>query len=163
SAIDTMQQAASRMNNLLEDLLDTSKIEAGRYSIAPQPLDVSQMFEEAYSLLAPLALDKAIDISFHAEPDLRIHADPERLFQVLSNLVGNAIKFTPTQGKVGVVAMSDGEQIVFSVRDSGEGIPTYQLPFIFDRYWTMKEGNPNGTGLGLYITQGIIHAHGSNI
>lgn len=163
SAIDTMQQAASRMNNLLEDLLDTSKIEAGRYSIAPQPLEVSQIFEEAYSLLAPLALDKAIDISFHAEPELTIHADPERLFQVLSNLVGNAIKFTPMQGKVGVVAMSDGEQIVFSVRDSGEGIPADQLPFIFDRYWTLKEGNPNGTGLGLYITQGIIQAHGGKI
>ncbi|QNH75676.1 GAF domain-containing protein [Pseudomonas protegens] len=163
SAIDTMQQAASRMNNLLEDLLDTSKIEAGRYSIAPQPLEVSQVFEEAYSLLAPLALDKAIDISFHAEPELTIHADPERLFQVLSNLVGNAIKFTPMQGKVGVVAMSDGEQIVFSVRDSGEGIPADQLPFIFDRYWTLKEGNPNGTGLGLYITQGIIQAHGGKI
>ncbi|MGZ0706206.1 ATP-binding protein [Pseudomonas sp. L5B5] len=163
SAIDTMQQAASRMNNLLEDLLDTSKIEAGRYHIAPQPLDVSQIFEEAYSLLAPLALDKAIDISFHAEPDLKISADPERLFQVLSNLVGNAIKFTPKQGKVGVVAMSDGEQIVFSVRDSGEGIPAEQLPFIFDRYWTMKEGNPNGTGLGLYITQGIVQAHGGTI
>lgn len=98
SAIDTMQQAASRMNILLEDLLDTSKIEAGRYRIAPQPLDVAQIFEEAYSLLAPLALDKSIDISFHAEPDLTIHADPERLFQVLSNLVGNAIKFTPKQG-----------------------------------------------------------------
>lgn len=163
SAIDTMQQAASRMNNLLEDLLDTSKIEAGRYSIAPQPLEVSQMFEEAYSLLAPLALDKAIDISLHSEPDLKINADPERLFQVLSNLIGNAIKFTPKQGKVGVVAMSDGEQIVFSVRDSGEGIPGDQLPFIFDRYWTMKEGNPNGTGLGLYITQGIIQAHGGHI
>lgn len=163
SAIDTMQQAASRMNNLLEDLLDTSKIEAGRYSIAPQPLEVSQIFEEAYSLLAPLALDKAIDISFHAEPELTIHADPERLFQVLSNLVGNAIKFTPKQGKVGVVAMSDGEQIVFSVRDTGEGIPADQLPFIFDRYWTLKEGNPNGTGLGLYITQGIIQAHGGKI
>lgn len=163
SAIDTMQQAASRMNILLEDLLDTSKIEAGRYRIAPQPLDVAQIFEEAYSLLAPLALDKSIDISFHAEPDLTIHADPERLFQVLSNLVGNAIKFTPKQGKVGVVAMSDGEQIVFSVRDSGEGIPADQLPFIFDRYWTMKEGNPNGTGLGLYITQGIVQAHGGTI
>ncbi|POA59361.1 MULTISPECIES: ATP-binding protein [unclassified Pseudomonas] len=163
SAIDTMQQAASRMNILLEDLLDTSKIEAGRYRIAPQPLDVVQIFEEAYSLLAPLALDKSIDISFHAEPDLTIHADPERLFQVLSNLVGNAIKFTPKQGKVGVVAMSDGEQIVFSVRDSGEGIPADQLPFVFDRYWTMKEGNPNGTGLGLYITQGIVQAHGGTI
>nr|BFD44348.1 ATP-binding protein [Pseudomonas sp. FFPRI_1] len=163
SAIDTMQQAASRMNTLLEDLLDTSKIEAGRYQITPQLLDVSQIFEEAYSLLAPLALDKSIDIRFDAEPDLMIDADPERLFQVLSNLVGNAIKFTPKQGQVSILASSDGEQIVFSVRDSGEGIAEDQLPHIFDRYWTLKEGNPNGTGLGLYISRGIVEAHGGTI
>lgn len=160
SAIDTMQQAASRMNVLLEDLLDTSKIEAGRYVINPQPLEVSQIFEEAYSLLAPLALDKFIDLSFNAEPDLKVHADPERLFQVLSNLIGNAIKFTPKQGRIGVAAMTSGSEIVFTVRDSGEGIAPEQLPYIFDRYWTVKEGNPTGTGLGLYISQGIIKAHG---
>ncbi|QHF04256.1 GAF domain-containing protein [Pseudomonas asturiensis] len=160
SAIDTMQQAASRMNVLLEDLLDTSKIEAGRYTITPQPLEVSQIFEEAYSLLAPLAMDKSIEISFDAEPDLKVKADPERLFQVLSNLIGNAIKFTPKLGKIGVAAMSNGEDIVFTVRDSGEGIPPDQLPHIFERYWTVKEGNPSGTGLGLYISQGIIKAHG---
>ncbi|WP_449125490.1 ATP-binding protein [Pseudomonas viridiflava] len=160
SAIDTMQQAASRMNVLLEDLLDTSKIEAGRYTITPQPLEVSQIFEEAYSLLAPLAMDKSIDISFNAEPQLKVKADPERLFQVLSNLIGNAIKFTPKLGRIGVAAMSNGEEIVFTVRDSGEGIPPDQLPHIFERYWTVKEGNPSGTGLGLYISQGIIKAHG---
>lgn len=160
SAIDTMQQAASRMNVLLEDLLDTSKIEAGRYTITPQPLEVSQIFEEAYSLLAPLAMDKAIDISFNAEPNLKVSADPERLFQVLSNLIGNAIKFTPKQGRIGVAAMSNGDEIVFTVRDSGEGIPAEQLPHIFERYWTIKEGNPTGTGLGLYISQGIVKAHG---
>jgi chemotaxis family two-component system sensor kinase Cph1 len=160
SAIDTMQQAASRMNVLLEDLLDTSKIEAGRYTITPQPLEVSQIFEEAYSLLAPLAMDKAIEISFNAEPNLKVSADPERLFQVLSNLIGNAIKFTPKQGRIGVAAMSNGDEIVFTVRDSGEGIPAEQLPHIFERYWTIKEGNPTGTGLGLYISQGIVKAHG---
>ncbi|MGH8405688.1 MAG: GAF domain-containing protein, partial [Pseudomonas sp.] len=80
SAIDTMQQAAGRMNVLLEDLLDTSKIEAGRYTVKPVALDVSQMFEEAYSLLAPLAMEKGIDLSFNTEPGLQIHADPERLF-----------------------------------------------------------------------------------
>eukprot|EP01132_Coremiostelium_polycephalum_P020576 gene20576-24453_t len=68
SAIDTMQQAAGRMNVLLEDLLDTSKIEAGRYTVKPVALDVSQMFEEAYSLLAPLAMEKGIDLSFNTEP-----------------------------------------------------------------------------------------------
>jgi signal transduction histidine kinase len=158
-----MQQAAGRMNTLLEDLLDTSKIDAGRYSITPQKLDVGQMFEEAQALLAPLALDKDISISFDADPDLRIHADPERLFQVLSNLVGNAIKFTPRLGTVGVLATSVGDDIVFTVRDSGEGIPKEHLPHVFDRYWTVKEGNPTGTGLGLYITQGIVEAHGGRI
>jgi len=163
TAIDTMQQATARMNTLLEDLLDTSKIDAGRYSITPQPLDVGLIFEEAQSLLSPLAHDKDISISFQADPDLRIHADPERLFQVLSNLVGNAIKFTPRMGTVGVHAKSVGDEIVFIVRDSGEGIPKEHLPHVFDRYWTVKEGNPTGTGLGLYITQGIVEAHGGQI
>lgn len=163
TAIDTMQQAAGRMNTLLEDLLDTSKIDAGRYVITPQRLEVGDIFEEAHSLLAPLAMDKDIEISFHAEPQLIIRADPERLFQVLSNLVGNAIKFTPKNGKIGVVAMAAGDEIVFSVRDSGHGIPKDQLPHVFDRYWTVKDGNPTGTGLGLYITQGIVEAHGGRI
>lgn len=163
TAIDTMQQATARMNTLLEDLLDTSKIDAGRYSITPQALDVGLIFEEAQSLLSPLAHDKDISISFQADPDLRIHADPERLFQVLSNLVGNAIKFTPRMGTVGVHAKSVGDEIVFIVRDSGEGIPKEHLPHVFDRYWTVKEGNPTGTGLGLYITQGIVEAHGGQI
>ncbi|EPN61035.1 bacteriophytochrome histidine kinase, partial [Pseudomonas syringae pv. actinidiae ICMP 19079] len=163
TAIDTMQQAASRMNVLLEDLLDTSKIEAGRYTITPQPLEVSQIFEEAYTLLAPLAMDKSIEISFNAEPDIKVNADPERLFQVLSNLIGNAIKFTPKLGRIGVAAMSNGDEVVFTVRDSGEGIPPEQLPHIFERYWTVKEGNPTGTGLGLYISQGIIKAHGGEL
>lgn len=163
SAIDTMQQAAGRMNVLLEDLLDTSKIEAGRYTVKPVPLDVGQIFEEAYSLLAPLAMEKGIDLSFNAEPGLHIQADPERLFQVLSNLIGNAIKFTPRQGNIGISAMTNGEEIVFCVRDSGEGIAPDQLPHVFDRYWTQTENNPTGSGLGLYITQGIVQAHGGRI
>lgn len=163
TALDTMQQAAARMNTLLEDLLDTSKIDEGRYTITPQKLDVGHIFEEAQSLLAPLAHDKNISISFEAEPDLRIHADPERLFQVLSNLIGNAIKFTPRRGEVGVRATSVGDDILFTVRDTGEGIPREHLPHVFDRYWTAKDGNPTGTGLGLYITQGIVEAHGGRI
>ncbi|HCN46174.1 MAG TPA: histidine kinase, partial [Pseudomonas sp.] len=163
TAIDTMQQAAGRMSTLLDDLLDTSKIDAGRYTISPKTLDVGQIFEETQALLAPLALNKDISIAFESEPELKIHADPERLFQVLSNLVGNAIKFTPRLGSVGVHAALGGNEIVFTVRDNGEGIPADQLPHVFDRYWTMKEGNPTGTGLGLYITQGIVEAHGGRI
>ncbi|MHA3735654.1 ATP-binding protein [Pseudomonas sp. Eth.TT006] len=163
TAIDTMQQATARMNTLLEDLLDTSKIDAGRYVIQPRLLDVAQIFEETQSLLGPLALDKDISISFEADSELKVHADPERLFQVLSNLISNAIKFTPRTGSVGVKASVDGQNIVFSVRDTGEGIAPEHLPRVFDRYWTMKEGNPTGTGLGLYISQGIVEAHGGHI
>ncbi|HEX8593934.1 MAG TPA: ATP-binding protein [Pseudomonas sp.] len=163
SAIDTMQRATTRMTNLLEDLLDTSKIEAGRYSITPQPLEVSQIFEEGYSLLAPLALNKFIELRFHAEPDLQIIADPERLFQVLSNLVGNAIKFTPKEGAVDVKAVAVDGYVQFSVTDTGDGIAPEQLPHVFERYWRIREGNPSGTGLGLYISMGIIKAHGGDL
>lgn len=163
SAIDTMQRATTRMTNLLEDLLDTSKIEAGRYSIDAQPLEVSQIFEEGYSLLAPLALNKFIELTFVAEPDLQVMADPERLFQVLSNLVGNAIKFTPKQGNIDVKAAQSGEYVRFSVTDSGRGIAPDQMPHVFERYWRVREGNPSGTGLGLYISMGIVKAHGGDL
>ena len=81
----------------------------------------------------------------------------------VASFIGNAIKFTPRQGNIGISAMSNGEEIVFSVRDSGEGIAPEQLPHVFDRYWTQTENNPTGSGLGLYITQGIIQAHGGKI
>jgi light-regulated signal transduction histidine kinase (bacteriophytochrome) len=163
SAIDTLQRASARMTSLLEDLLDTSKIEAGRYSIDPQPLEVSQLFEDAWSLLTPLALNKFIDLTFSAEPDLKIFADPERMFQVLSNLIGNAIKFTPKAGNVSVTAAAQGNNVVISVVDSGDGIAADQLPHVFERYWRIREGNPSGTGLGLYISQGIVRAHGGEL
>ncbi|SEI55993.1 ATP-binding protein [Pseudomonas sp. NFR16] len=163
SAVDTLQRATSRMTNLLEDLLDTSKIEAGRYSIEPQALEVSQFFEDAWTLLTPLALNKFIDLSFTGEPHLKMFADPERIFQVLSNLVGNAIKFTPKEGTISVTASVEGDLVVISVVDSGDGIAADQLPHVFERYWRIREGNPSGTGLGLYISKGIVKAHGGEL
>lgn len=163
SAIDTLQRATARMTHLLEDLLDTSKIEAGRYSISPQPLEVSQLLEDAWSLLTPQALNKFIDLTFTAEPALKIMADPERMFQVLSNLVGNAIKFTPREGRISVTAMVENGLAVITVADSGTGIAADQLPHVFERYWRIREGNPSGSGLGLYISQGIVRAHGGEL
>ncbi len=163
SAIDTLQRATARMTHLLDDLLDTSKIEAGRYSISPQPVEVSQLLEDAWSLLTPLALNKFIDLTFTTEPALTIMADPERMFQVLSNLVGNAIKFTPREGRISVTAMVEGGVAVISVADSGAGIAPDQLPHVFERYWRIREGNPSGSGLGLYISQGIVRAHGGEL
>lgn len=163
SAIDTMQQASARMSSLLEDLLDTSKIEAGRYTIAPRTLEVGQVFEQASSLLGPLASSKQIDLEFSSEANLLIHADPERIFQVFSNLIGNAIKFTPERGRVSVNARLAENQVQFEVADTGEGIDPELLPKVFDRYWHLGDGNPTGSGLGLYISKGIVNAHGGEI
>jgi len=163
AAIDTLQRATARMTTLLEDLLDTSKIEAGRYSIDPQPVDLNQFFDDAWALMVPLALNKFIDLSFTGEPNLKIMADPERLFQVLSNLVGNAIKFTPKEGRITVTAAVEGAYVAVDIVDSGPGIAPDQLPHVFERYWRIREGNPSGTGLGLYISQGIVRAHGGEL
>ena len=161
TAIDTMQQAAGRMSTLLDDLLDTSKIDAGRYTIAPKTLSVSQIFEETQALLAPLALNKNISIAFESEPDLTIHADPERLFQVLSNLVGNAIKFTPAGGRVRISARSDDDGVHITVEDSGPGIPAEERQTVLKRFYRSEEGHKHaGFGLGLSIVAAIVDLHG---
>ena len=98
-----------------------------------------------------------------AAPGLCVQADPERLFQVFSNLLGNALKFTPVGGVIEVIAEATGDEVLFRVCDNGVGIDPAQLPYIFDRYWTSRVGNPTGSGLGLYISHGIIEAHGGTL
>lgn len=162
-ALSTIEKATTRMNSLLEDLLDTAKIESGRYQMACVPLNVTSLLEEACSLLVTLTSEKDIELNCTATPDLVIKADPERIFQVLSNLVGNAIKFTPRGGKISIHATGSEKDVVFTVRDSGVGISAEDLPHIFQRYWSVRKGNPKGNGLGLYISEGIISAHGGQL
>ena len=163
TAIQTMQTATSRMNTLLEDLIDISRIEAGRYHVSLQPLEVTATLEQLGVMWHPLAAAKGVNLTWRSEPGLRIQADPERLFQVFSNLLGNALKFTNEGGAIEVIAQAVGEEVLFRVCDNGAGIGVAQLPFIFERYWTSREGNPTGSGLGLYISHGIIEAHGGKI
>jgi light-regulated signal transduction histidine kinase (bacteriophytochrome) len=162
-ALGTIEKATTRMNSLLEDLLDTAKIEAGRYQMDCVPLNVSSLLEEACALLVTLTTAKDIELNCTATPGLVIEADPERVFQVLSNLVGNAIKFTPRGGQISIDARGDGQTVQFTVCDNGVGIAADHLPHIFQRYWSVKEGNPRGNGLGLYISHGIITAHGGQL
>ncbi|WP_116830533.1 ATP-binding protein [Pseudomonas syringae] len=162
-ALGTIEKATTRMNSLLEDLLDTAQIEAGRYQLSRLPLSVTSLLEEACGLLVMLTAEKNIELNCTAAQGLVIDADPERIFQVLSNLVGNAIKFTPKGGRINIDAVADQNEVLFRVSDDGIGIPAEHLPFIFQRYWSVKEGNPRGNGLGLYICQGIITAHGGRL
>jgi light-regulated signal transduction histidine kinase (bacteriophytochrome) len=162
-ALGTIEKATTRMNSLLEDLLDTAKIESGRYHMACVPLNVTSLLEEACSLLVTLTNEKDIELNCTATSDLVIKADPERIFQVLTNLVGNAIKFTPRGGKITIHAAGSGKEVVFTVKDNGVGITADDLPHIFQRYWSVTKGNPKGNGLGLYICEGIISAHGGQL
>ncbi|OSR28113.1 ATPase [Pseudomonas savastanoi pv. retacarpa] len=162
-ALGTIEKATTRMNSLLEDLLDTAQIEAGRYQLSRLPLGVTSLLEEACSLLVMLTTEKNIELNCTAAQGLVINADPERIFQVLSNLVGNAIKFTPKGGRINIDAVASENEVLFKVSDDGIGIPAEHLPYIFQRYWSVKEGNPRGNGLGLYICQGIITAHGGRL
>lgn len=163
NAIETMQTATSRMNTLLEDLIDISRIEAGRYRVALQTLDVTSTLEQLGLMWHPLASAKGVNLTWSSQPGLSIQADPERLFQVFSNLLGNALKFTHLGGAIEVMALAAGDEVLFRVCDNGSGIGAAQLPYIFERYWTSREGNPTGSGLGLYISHGIIEAHGGSL
>lgn len=163
TAIETMQTATSRMNTLLEDLIDISRIEAGRYRVALQPLEVRATLDQLGLMWHPLAAAKGINLTWRAQPGLRVQADPERLFQVFSNLLGNALKFTDLGGAIEVIAQAADDEVLFRVCDNGVGIGEAQLPYIFERYWTSRDGNPTGSGLGLYISHGIIQAHGGTL
>ena len=91
---------------------------------------------------------------------LRVHCDRDRVLQILSNLVGNAIKFTPDGGSIYIEARASGHDAQFSVRDTGQGIPAADLPHIFDRFWQAQRNNRAGIGLGLSIVKGLVEAHG---
>jgi signal transduction histidine kinase len=164
TAVDRLQRAAARMSSLIGDLLDVAKIESGRFDVAPRVEDATAFVEESLGILRPLAEQKSIQIhTAEAEPGLRARMDPERIFQVFSNLLGNAIKFTPEGGEITVGAEPRDREVLFFVRDTGPGIPEEQRARIFDRYWQAKRAGKSGVGLGLYIVKGIVEAHGGRV
>ncbi|MEB0048549.1 MULTISPECIES: ATP-binding protein [unclassified Pseudomonas] len=163
AALGTMEEASARMNTLIADLLDKSKLDAGHYPLDCKPLDIVELLEQTCALLVTLTSHKDIALSCTSAAGLCIDADPQRLFQVLSNLLGNAIKFTPPGGCIDLNAWQVDDKVLISVRDNGSGIHAAQLPHIFERYWSVREGNPNGSGLGLYICRSIVQAHGGEL
>jgi PAS domain S-box-containing protein len=159
-----MLQAASQMDALIQDLLDSTRLEAGRLRVSPQWSRPVDLVSAAVETLTPLALAKSITLSANVAPELpEVYADPGRMNQVLSNLIGNSLKFTPEAGKVTIEGTVDGKFVLFAVRDSGVGIPPADLPFVFNRFWQAKRMNRSGAGLGLAIARGIVLGHGGRI
>jgi two-component system, chemotaxis family, sensor kinase Cph1 len=159
-----MLQAATQMDRLIQDLLDSTRLEAGRLRLAPQWISAGELVSSAVETLTPIALSKSVTLSRSIGPELpEVYADAGRITQVLSNLIGNALKFVEENGVVSVDVKVDGTHVQFAVRDNGAGIPAEDLPFVFDRFWQSKRMNRSGAGLGLAIARGIVLGHGGRI
>ena len=157
-------RSAARMEQLIRDLLDMASIESGHLSMEPKPIAVREIVEEALEAIRPLAAAKGILLDGEGvSPQLYVQCDKGRVLQVLSNILGNAVKFTGPSGKIGLSAWPDEDFVNFAVSDTGPGIESDQLPRVFDRFWQAKETARAGTGLGLAICKGIIEQHGGTI
>lgn len=161
---ESIENVAMRMEYLIKTMLDVATMEAGRFSVSATRCRVDDLLREALEMFATLATSKQIRLDQEMkEPTLEIQADRERVLQVLSNLLGNALKFTPQGGHVTVEVAMQGEMVRFGVLDTGPGIARANVPRIFERFWKEETPGKKGTGLGLFIAKGIVDAHGGRI
>ncbi|MHB8873780.1 MAG: sensor histidine kinase [Myxococcaceae bacterium] len=161
---DTIKRAADRMTRLIADLLDAAKIEAKGLSIERGPVDAVALLTEITDSLRAAADQKSLLLEQRIAKGLpQALCDRARVMQVLSNLIGNAIKFTPEGGEVLVCAGANGGEILYSVSDTGPGLAQEELLHLFERYWQAQRTARQGSGLGLYIAKGIVEAHGGRM
>lgn len=158
--IDAIERSLAHMNHLIRDLLDAAQIENGALVVTMMPHAAQGIVGDAVSLLAGAADTKGIRIEMEVGDVPTLQCDPERLVQVIGNLLANAVKFTPTGGTIRVRTVVEEQSVRFEIADSGPGIPAEEIPRVFDRHW--KARSP-GSGLGLYIARGVVQAHGGRI
>jgi len=156
-----------RLVRLINDLLDLSRIEAGRVDFHPVRLAMVEVATEVIDALRPLAAEKEVDLSTDmSETDGFVRADRDKVYQILLNLTHNAVKFTPPRGSVQVrVEGQPRGEVLTVVQDTGEGIPPEELQRIFDKFHQVSESpaHPKGSGLGLAIAKKLIELHGGQI
>jgi len=159
-----IDRAVRQMDALIEDLLDVSRMEAGELALSPTEIDPQPLLEDVRQLSERSAESHNVDIVPEVPPDLPpVHADRKRVMQVLTNLLSNALKFTPEGGQVVIRACAVPGAVRITVADSGDGIPPEDVPQLFERFWQGDAGDGRGAGLGLAISKGIVEAHGGRI
>ena len=162
--LQAIRRAAGRMRHLAADLLDASALDAGKLRIEPTAECPFAIMHDAVHALESPASAKGVTLVLDAQRDLpSILVDRERIAQVFANLLGNAIKFTPSGGVVTLTAARTNDDVRFSIADTGSGIPPADLPFVFERFWRSRNTGALGSGLGLSIGKGIVEAHGGTI
>jgi signal transduction histidine kinase len=161
TSLERIRRSTEQMNRLIQDLLDVTKLEAGKLVLDRVPANPSDLLKEADYMLRPLAERASLDLIVEVEPGLpAVLVDRARFVQAIGNLVANSIKFTRAGGSITLAAGSATEGVAFSVSDTGKGIASENLPHLFDRFWQERPDDSRGLGLGLAIVQGIVNAHG---
>ena len=163
--VDTIELSAKRMSRLIADLLDITRLEGGkRLPIEPERVEAETILREAYELFKAQAAAQQITMRYEvvsATPP--VHADRHRVMQVLSNLIGNAMKFVPAEGVIYCRAEPAMREVLFTVADTGPGIRREDIGRIFSPYWQSERAERMGAGLGLPIVKGIVESHGGKI
>ncbi len=161
SRLATLRKGLSRMQRLVDDLLDFSSLEAGRLSMTTDQQSVRRLVEDTLEAFRDPAAQTGVCLSGRVPGETCVvEGDAFRLLQVLSNLVGNALKFTPTGGNVTIAAVEGDSNVEFSVMDTGCGIAPTELPHVFEAYQRSTRTRSGGVGLGLSIAKGIVESHG---
>jgi signal transduction histidine kinase len=164
SYAERIQRFTARMNRLVGDLMDVASIEAGKLSLVRLRRNVSLLLRDALEAFEPAALAHGLQLECEPSADLGVvEIDHERILQVLTNLVGNALKFTPRGGRIVIRAERRDQDVCFSVADTGEGVPADLREKIFDRYFQSRDEDRRGLGLGLFIAKSIVEGHGGTI
>jgi PAS domain S-box-containing protein len=162
--IDIVQRATKMMESLIGDLLDIATIQAHKLALRMADEDAHSIVHEVIAIHAPLAEEKRVALVDETRlAGAHVRCDRSRISQVLSNLVGNAIKFCTAGARIWIGGFVDGDSVVLEVSDSGPGIPPADIPHLFEPYWSTQRGRQRGTGLGLFICKAIVDAHGGQL
>jgi heavy metal sensor kinase len=163
-ALSDCLEEAERLRDMLDSLMDLSEAEAGVMALHRESLEVASLFDETRELFADLAEEKGVALRIQAPGHLEVNGDRNRLRQVLANLVGNALKYTPSGGEIALEAREEGDFTAIEVADNGIGIDPDDLPRIWDRLFRGdRSRSERGLGLGLSLVRAIVEAHGGNV
>jgi signal transduction histidine kinase len=167
SYLEIVSRNAQRLLRLVDDLLFIARLQAGHgLELAPTSLDLAAIAQQAVLEAQPRAHDKGLDLRYTGAEEVPAVADRGRIFQLLDNLVGNAIKFTPAGGLIEVAATVAGDTVTLEVRDTGIGLDPADATRLFERFYRAERATAAqipGTGLGLFIAEAITAAHGGRI
>jgi signal transduction histidine kinase len=161
--LEQVHHDADRVTRLITELLDISRLETGRLVLRREMVDLALLTKAIVDKVGMEYADLDVHVSF-ADDVPQVYADPDKLEQVITNLVENACKYASPQG-IALTAEMDGarDEVVVSVADVGEGIPEDALPKVFTKFFRRNEGRPTGSGLGLWISRGLVEAHGGHL